>query len=108
MIIEVFTVDFRIRELYMFFKRLASVSERLGELREVAYLSSKKKVFSPSNFIWRSGRIRSQSAGADRNSDRQKKIILLVSSVKLTFSQVHSYLKLYVESNGIKFYLELV
>lgn len=30
-ILGVFTVDFRIRELYMFLKRLASVSERLGE-----------------------------------------------------------------------------
>ena len=37
MILGVFTVDFRIRELYMFFKRLASVSERLGELREHSF-----------------------------------------------------------------------
>jgi hypothetical protein len=36
-ILGVFTVDFRIRELYMFLKRLASVSERLGELREHSF-----------------------------------------------------------------------
>ena len=36
----VFTVDFRIRELYMFFKRLASVSERLGELREHSFFAA--------------------------------------------------------------------